>query len=370
MLFLHTSDEYYGADRMLLEMLDALPESVPAQVWLPTDLPHPAQPLCEELRRRGIAVAHVDLPIMRRAYLRPVGLFRLTTRALALGWRLLRHRPETVYCTTSAAFIAAPIARVAGATRVIGHLQEIWTGPERVVLGLLASAFDGLIAISDAVRDSTPPRLHARIAVVANGVPGPTDPPTLRPAAGDVRGTLSFLVASRWNRWKGHRTLLAAWDQLAAPGQLTVLGGPPISGESVDVPLLVRGLSRPDTVSLVGECTNPYPYFDAADVVIVPSDEPEPFGLVAIEAFARGKPVVASRGGGLSEIITDGHDGWLFSHGDVAQLTEVLSSLNPATVAAAGARARETYLARYTTDAFRQRWSTAVGASSDDGTSA
>ena len=48
-VFLHPSDELYGADRVLLDTLDALPDDVSAQVWLPTDLTHPATPLCAEI---------------------------------------------------------------------------------------------------------------------------------------------------------------------------------------------------------------------------------------------------------------------------------------------------------------------------------
>ena len=62
---------------------------------------------------------------------------------------------------------------------------------------------------------------------------------------------------------------------------------------------------------------DPARYVDQADVVLVPSDRAEPFGLVAIEAFARGRPVVASAGGGLVDIVTDGQDGWLFEPCDV-----------------------------------------------------
>ncbi len=46
--------------------------------------------------------------------------------------------------------------------------------------------------------------------------------------------------------------------------------------------------------------------YHAANVVIQPSDYFEPFGLIALEAMVCGKPVVASRQGGLPEIIVEG----------------------------------------------------------------
>lgn len=65
--------------------------------------------------------------------------------------------------------------------------------------------------------------------------------------------------------------------------------------------------------------------FDAVDVLVVPSRWNEPFGLVAIEALARGVPVLASRRGGLPEIIEDGVTGWLYDPDDPNGLIEALS---------------------------------------------
>lgn len=55
---------------------------------------------------------------------------------------------------------------------------------------------------------------------------------------------------------------------------------------------------------------------------ITPSQWYETFGLTLIESFAHGRPVIASRIGGMSEIITDGIDGYLVSPGDAEQLRE------------------------------------------------
>ncbi|MGB5635341.1 MAG: glycosyltransferase family 4 protein, partial [Waterburya sp.] len=55
---------------------------------------------------------------------------------------------------------------------------------------------------------------------------------------------------------------------------------------------------------------------------ITPSQWYETFGLTLIESFAHGRPVIASRIGGMTEIITDGIDGYLVHPGDVEQLRE------------------------------------------------
>lgn len=358
LVFLHTSDELYGADRMLLEILRAVGPDLDAEVWLPNDLAHPPEQLslCTRLEAQGMRVRHVRLPILRRAYRTPRGLAALAGRAALLLRELRAARPDVVYCTTSAAFLCAPVARLAGVRQVTGHLQEIWTRSDAAALALPARACQRLLSISDAVAAALPAGLRARVTVVPNGTP---EPARVVPLDGRT-GELGYLVASRWNGWKGHRTLLAAWDRAGAPGHLVVLGGAPPSGDTTDVPALVAGLRRPESVTVVGEVLDTSPYVEAADVVLVPSDQPEPFGLVAIEAFARGRPVVASAAGGLADVVTPGSDGWTFPPGDADALTKVLAGLTRPEVEAAGRHARQAYEARYTVERFGADWRRAV----------
>ena len=67
--------------------------------------------------------------------------------------------------------------------------------------------------------------------------------------------------------------------------------------------------------------------FAAIDVLVVPSIWPEVTGLVVLEAFLAGVPVVASRIGGLTEAVRDGVDGLLFCAGDAADLGRALRRL-------------------------------------------
>ncbi len=358
-VFIHPSDELYGADRMLLEFQAALPKDLRgrAQFWLPTDLPHGSTPLCAELERRGGTVRHVDLPILRRADRTPRGLRRLAGRSVRLFRELRRLRPELVYCTTSATFLAAPVARAARVPTVVGHVQEFWSRGDQKLLGLLARSTDRVLAISDPVRQQLPEQVRKRTTVVLNSTPEPETYVDVR----ERTGPLTFLVASRWNGWKGHRTLLAAWDMLDEPGKLIVLGGPPPSGESVDVRALVTHLARPETVRVVGETDDPHSYFESADVIVVPSDEPEPFGLVAAEASARGRAVVGSDAGGLADIIAEGVTGWLYPPRDAVALAAVLGGLTREEVTAAGVAGRRNYLDRFTSARYAEDWLRALG---------
>lgn len=68
-------------------------------------------------------------------------------------------------------------------------------------------------------------------------------------------------------------------------------------------------------------------YYARADICVAPSIWQEPFGLVAVEAMASGRPVVVSRVGGLQHIVVDGESGLLFDPGDADGLAECLARL-------------------------------------------
>jgi glycosyltransferase involved in cell wall biosynthesis len=60
--------------------------------------------------------------------------------------------------------------------------------------------------------------------------------------------------------------------------------------------------------------------FASIDVLVVPSVLPEAFGLVVLEAFSAGRPVIVSDAGALPELVRDGVDGWVVRGDDVAAL--------------------------------------------------
>ena len=101
-----------------------------------------------------------------------------------------------------------------------------------------------------------------------------------------------------------------------------------------------------DHVTWTGMSRDPFGegVFDAADVVCQMSRWEEVFGWMIAEAMAHGKPVVATRVGGIPELIADGVTGYLVDRGDAeAASTRVLESLSdPKLRAAMGQAARET----------------------------
>lgn len=107
----------------------------------------------------------------------------------------------------------------------------------------------------------------------------------------------------------------------------------------------------------VGEQPNIVDYLSAADVLLLPSQQ-ESFGLAALEAMACEVPVVASRVGGVAEVVTDGETGFLSEVGDTDKMAADAARLltDKELRCAMGRRARESALDRYSTDKVIPRY--------------
>lgn len=353
--FMHSSNEMYGADKILLEVLHALPEADKnrAVVWLPTDLPVSQDRLSRALDDIGVDNEKIPIAVLRRRYLRLSGVRPLITRLWTTYRNLMTLRPDVVYCTTSAMVLCLPLARMAKAKSVVLHVQEIWSPREAILLGLFARGADRIFCISSAVLESLPEHLKSRADLLVNAHrESELDIVPVRSGSSPLR----FVVASRWNAWKGHRSLLTAWDSEVCPGDLIVLGGPPAVGEAVDVSALAERVRHGSRITVIGEVEDITPHIDAADFLILPSEKPEPFGLVLLEAFARGRGVIATEAGGVLDVVRDGVDGRLYPIGQSAELVSTLKSLNRTAAIEMGRKARATYEARFSIEAFRSRF--------------
>jgi len=112
-----------------------------------------------------------------------------------------------------------------------------------------------------------------------------------------------------------------------------------------------RCLGVYDKCVFVGKQPNIVDYLSAADVLLLPSEQ-ESFGLAALEAMACEVPVIASRVGGIPEVVTDGETGYLSEVGDVDKMAaDAARLLADATLRGEmGKRARESAVSRYRTD--------------------
>jgi glycosyltransferase involved in cell wall biosynthesis len=85
-----------------------------------------------------------------------------------------------------------------------------------------------------------------------------------------------------------------------------------------------RELGVSDRVSVMGVVHDMPSFWRCTSVGVMPSTARESFGMAALEAMAAGRPVVASRTGGIRELVEDGETGTLVAPGDVQELAGAL----------------------------------------------
>ena len=132
------------------------------------------------------------------------------------------------------------------------------------------------------------------------------------------------------------------------PARLLMVGDGPERGPCE---FLTRHLGLDGQVEFLGKQNHVERLIPRADVLLMPSDH-ESFGLAALEAMACGVVPVATRVGGVPELITDGVDGFLEAAGDVASLARRVTALltDRRLHASCSQAARETAVTKFNTE--------------------
>ena len=169
-----------------------------------------------------------------------------------------------------------------------------------------------------------------------------------------------IMLPARATSWKGHEILIQALARLPNKEAIVMLlgieDGPPTFAEKLRTMAVRYGLGSRVRIS-AGSRDMPAALM-LADVVAMPSIKPEPFGRIAIEALAMGRPIVAFRHGGAIESINEGRTGWLADPLSIDSLADALQtalSLTPRKRRALAKDAREQMIEQFSKDKMCER---------------
>jgi len=216
--------------------------------------------------------------------------------------------------------------------RVINTYHIITPVPAHIRLSnrLMARRQDAVIANcaagrAELIRSGVP---AGKIRLVYNAVDPALwqggDRGKLRAELGLDDGTFLMLFAARLVAGKGHAFLLEALRALPGDWCLALAG----AGElKADIRRRAEELGLTGRVCFLGHRTDMKDLYAAADVTVCPS-ESETLSFLLLESLAAGTPVVATRVGGLTDIVTPETDcGILVPYGDTAALAAALEGL-------------------------------------------
>lgn len=302
-----------------------------------------------ELARRGHEVHFItyDSPFRLRGYSERVFFHQVETRmgryplfdhfpyTLALASKqhevVLREELDLLHVHyaiphATTAYLAREMLRPERPVRVITTLH----GTDITLVGQESSFYaitkfsieqsDGVTAVSNYLRDETYRAFGCGTCDVRM-VPNFVNLQEYRPGEPGCRGKVApeghkvISHISNFREVKRVKDVIRVFARVrrAMPATLVMIGDGP---ERVDAENEARDLAVTDDVRFLGRLDSVASLLQASDLFVLPS-QTESFGLAALEAMACGAPVVASRAGGLPEVIDDGVNGILEPVGSV-----------------------------------------------------
>jgi glycosyltransferase involved in cell wall biosynthesis len=288
----------------------------------------------DDLRKKGIELVEISMHREIRPFLDLVAFLRLV--------HVLRtHRTQILYMHGAkagalgrlAAFLFPGVRCVYNPhggsfhkfTGVSGLLYRAAEG----ILTLRTHAFIGVSTDSCNNIKRTLGVDASRVHLVYNGIDvGATDQarqknPVNRPDLRFADGRFVILYPALFLEAKGHLQFIDAMARHPLRREILFLlaGEGPLRDQIVDS-IAARQLQ--DRFLVLSYLLDLAPYYELCDMVILPSLA-EVFGYVLLEAMAYSKPIVASRVGGIPELVSDGHNGRLFDAREMGNVAEMLN---------------------------------------------
>lgn len=371
-----------GAELALIRLLDHLDDDIRVHTILFSD-----GPLAELMTEAGhdVEVWPLD-PRIAAADRRASGGTRLTALvnalrvlpyAVRLGGHLRRLAPDVIHTTSLKADLIGLVAGRVARRPVVWHIHDrispdYLPAPMVQLLRGLARWAPSRVIVNSAGTAATLPNAKGLAIAYPGFSPVQLGP---SPVTRDSPCPPVVGIVGRISPTKGQLEFVRAAAMVLDrhPEVRFLVVGAPLFGEDsydAEVRAEVEALGLADAVVFTGFLADPTVELDRMSVCVHASGQPEPFGQVIVEAMARGVPVVATRGGGVTEIVQPTPQseplGWLVPGHDVAALAEaIITVLERPDLArpralAAWCSVQERFSITRTADAVQAVWRTAA----------
>lgn len=340
-IFVSHTGQKGGAELFLIDLLTQAGEP-----WSACFLAN--GPAIEEARARGIPTHVVNagewlLAIRKgssaRAVLRGISDLFAVARDVA---RLAKDADVIWANSQKSLFVCAIASRLSGRPLVWGLHDILGDGSfsriNSMAAILCSRLFVRIVAVNSKASARSFVKLggqQSKVRIIYNGFSTDTAAHD-GPVAGDLRADLGLAPGSkliglfgRISAWKGQHVLIDALAQLPDNCHAVIVGAPLFDeGDYADrLQAQCRSLGVEGRVHFLGFRSDVQPLMRMMDIVVHTSTTPEPFGRVVAEALIAERPVVATRGGGLDEIVTEGVTGLLVDPNAPDQLASAIQRL-------------------------------------------
>jgi glycosyltransferase involved in cell wall biosynthesis len=345
-LFIHQSAELYGSDKTMLYFLSELDKTK----YFPVIVLPFEGPLKTELEKNNIKVVIAPVLKLYRKMFTPKNGIKFL-KEYKEGIKALdnlhnEHDFKLVYSHTLAALIGIIFANKRK-IKHLWHVQEIIAKPKffnlafKKILSLECNqkvVYDSIATMNFWISNNK--TLTAKSEVVWNGIEVKNIQTFTNEELLDVRKNfflsnkdeIIIALVGRINSWKGQQLLLSAFNILSKtiPNiKLVYLGSAPPNQEIFEINLKkkIKELNLEEKVIVIPFQKDITKFWSSIDIAVVPSTEPEPFGMVVIEAMLAKKPVIASNHGGPTEIVINNETGLLIEPNNEILLADGIQKL-------------------------------------------
>ena len=309
-----------GGEHSFLDLLSGCPDN-----WVPIASVGTDGPLAKKLRARSIQVEMTEMPPIR-----PWFLLKVLKCIKSYCHFCQKYNVSLIYANGSRAAFYGGLAGRILKIPIVWHCRIVTTDP--IMDFILVKLVHQIVVNSQATAKRFHSNLRQKIAVVYNGIDIQyfKDRNHERP---DFIGKdwKVILVVSRISKWKRHDLILSAFEDLARLDtrmHLMCIGAKDSSEPDWWSWLheRTRRSSFSKRIHWIGQVDDVRPWYQAASVLLLTSSN-EPFGRVVVEAMSSGVPVVASRSGGVPEIINHGKDGILVVPENTQEIVEAIKKI-------------------------------------------
>lgn len=326
-LLLHSSSDLYGASKIFLQTTQILKEQGhTCHVVVSVN-----GPLVDKLKQDNIPVTVINLGIIRRKYFTPLGILNRINKWYKandlLNKYIQQNGIELVYANTTAVLLGAYVANK-NKIKHVWHVHEIIEKPKFLFLAIqwiMKRYTLSIICVSKAVQDhwsKNNPSLLAKMQVIYNGIA-----PVEKSSEANFRTkyqipgeAIVIGMAGRVHYWKGQQYFLQIAQQL--------LNRSTANNQTKPLYFIITGDAFPGYEYLVDEINEFInenkliehvfytgfeekmdKFYSSIDLLILPSQLPDPLPTVVLEAMQYGISVVATAQGGALEMIAENETG-------------------------------------------------------------
>ena len=361
----HPSAELYGADRILVNALKAIPNEINKKVYLFRG--GPLTNLIESEVENAEVIIRPDMPVIYRKIFTPFGVVKFSIEWFKFLFFLrnenkINHFTSGYVNTLSCSFIL-PLLSMLGVKRFV-HVHEIIDNPKLIgaLTAWIAQLFSNkIVCVSNAVLIGLKryvKHIDLKGVVIHNGISA------VEVDQKKKSSTINFYLFGRIKPEKGQWFLIEALAKIAKEKlkntKFILMGGVVDGQEEVLIELEEKislyGLEN--NVEIRDFAPNIADAMSNADVCLIPSLMKDPFPTTVLEAMSAAKPVITTNHGGAKEAVLDQETGFLVNPNNTDELASSIVNLidRKKELPRLGARAKLRYQKLFTTKRFNTKW--------------